>query len=60
MTSQAAASLAPPRTTITTEETCVLATLRDRYQEDRGLFSLRELVHLRFLRWLVQTGRLSP
>jgi hypothetical protein len=33
--------------------------LRNRYQEDRDLFTDRELAYLRFLRWLVRTGRLA-
>jgi hypothetical protein len=33
--------------------------LRQRYyEEDRDLWTERELAHLRFLRWLAQTGRL--
>jgi hypothetical protein len=33
--------------------------LRNRYREDQDLFTARELAHLRFLRWLVRTGRLD-
>lgn len=36
-----------------------LRLLRRRYRRDRDLFSERERAHLRFLRWLVQTG-LAP
>lgn len=36
-------------------ETIALQSLRTRYQTDHGLFSARELAHLRFLRWLVQS-----
>lgn len=35
-----------------------LHALRARYRESRDIFSPRELAHLHFLRWLVQTGRL--
>jgi hypothetical protein len=37
-----------------------LEELRRRYQEDRDLFSTQEGARLRFLRWLVQMGRLVP
>lgn len=40
-----------------TEGTAALVALRARYRESRDLFSPREMAHLRFLRWLVQTGR---
>jgi hypothetical protein len=33
--------------------------LRIRYREHRDHFTSRELAHLRFLRWLVRTGRLA-
>ena len=36
-----------------------LQALRARYRESRDLFSPCEMAHLRFLRWLVQMGRLS-
>jgi hypothetical protein len=32
--------------------------LRARYQQGADLWDERELAHLRFVRWLVQTGRL--
>ena len=32
--------------------------LRQRYAEDHDLWTVREFAHLRFLRWLAQTGRL--
>jgi hypothetical protein len=41
----------------TAEDTAALVALRARYRESRDLFSPREMAHLRFLRWLVQTGR---
>ena len=57
MTTQTALSdlLAP----FTPTEQQALRTLRAHYRQDRDLFSLSELARLRFLRWLVQTGRLA-
>ena len=43
----------------TPEEWQSLRRLRDRYQESRDVWTERELARLRFMRWLVQTGRLS-
>ena len=37
-----------------------LCALRTRYQQDADLLSERERAHVRFLRWLHQTGRLDP
>jgi hypothetical protein len=37
-----------------------LYALRDRYLQERDLFSTRELARLRFLRWLHDRGRLAP
>jgi len=37
-----------------------LCVLRTRYQQDPDLLSERERAHVRFLRWLYQTGRLEP
>jgi hypothetical protein len=37
-----------------------LHAVHTRYQQDRDLFSNRELARLRFVRWLYQTGRLVP
>jgi hypothetical protein len=34
--------------------------LRAYYRQHCDLFSAAELAHLRFVRWLVQTGRLEP
>lgn len=42
------------------EHVGALHALRARYLESRDLFNPRETAHLRFLRWLVQTGRLAP
>jgi hypothetical protein len=44
---------------VTAELTRTWQALRNRYQEDQDLFTARELAHLRFLRWLVRTGRLA-
>jgi hypothetical protein len=37
-----------------------LRVLRAYYRQHCDLFSAAELAHLRFVRWLVQTGRLEP
>lgn len=37
-----------------------LEALRERYRQSGDRFDARELAHLRFLRWLCQTGRLTP
>jgi hypothetical protein len=55
---------AQPRGTTTEEAVSSELTrawqgLHNRYREDQDLFSARELAHLRFLRWLVRTGRLA-
>ena len=49
-----------PTTTFTRAEWRALRVLRARYQQDRDLLSERERTHLRFLRWLYETGRLAP
>jgi hypothetical protein len=36
-----------------------LEKLRTRYQQDADVWTERELAQLRFLQWLVQTGRLA-
>jgi hypothetical protein len=41
------------------EQWRILRDLHLHYQEGHDLLSQRELMRLRFLRWLVQTGRLS-
>jgi hypothetical protein len=43
----------------TPSEWNALLKLRRRYQQDRDLFSARELERLRFMRWLHETGRLA-
>ena len=52
-------SPAPP-TTFARAEWRTLRVLRVRYQQDRDLLSERERAHVRFLRWLYETGRLAP
>ncbi len=37
-----------------------LVALRASYQQDHDLLSAREQERLRFVRWLVETGRLVP
>jgi hypothetical protein len=37
-----------------------LQRLRLRFQQNHDLWTPREEAHLRFLRWLVDTGRLIP
>lgn len=46
--------------TFTRQEWWALRSLRVRYLQGRDVFSARELEHLRFLRWLRNTGRLDP
>ena len=41
----------------TPTERARLHVLRDRYQATRTPFTTREVAHLRFVRWLHQTGR---
>lgn len=48
----------PTYLTYTPEQWSALQRLRVRYQQSADLWDERELAHLRFLRWLVQTGRL--
>jgi hypothetical protein len=40
-------------------EVRALEALRIRFQQDHDLFSAQERAHLRFLRWLVRTGRIA-
>jgi hypothetical protein len=41
------------------DEMAVFERLRARYQEAQDTWSEHELAHLRFLRWLHQSGRLD-
>lgn len=43
----------------TYEEMTLLRILRSRRRQNLEMFSDRELARLRFVRWLVQTGRVS-
>jgi hypothetical protein len=45
-------------TTFSADEARVLEALQSRYRNDHDIFSPRELAHLRFLRWSVDSGRL--
>lgn len=51
--------LSGPGVLFTPAEQRALRTLRARYQQDRDLFSPSEFARLRFLRWLIQSGRLA-
>ena len=44
---------------VTPEQMRAWQALRIRYRENQDLFTSREQAHLRFLRWLVRTGRLG-
>jgi hypothetical protein len=48
----------PTSDTFTVEEWCALQWLRARHQQSADLLTERELAHLRFLRWLAQSGLL--
>jgi hypothetical protein len=41
----------------TLDERLALRTLGERYHQGHDLCSVRELAHLRFLRWLYETSR---
>ena len=58
MTPQTPMPVPPPA--FTPAQWQALHALHTRYQQDRDLFSNRELARLRFVRWLYQTGRLVP
>ena len=49
---------APPPPPFSIPEQEALVALRHRFAPHHDRFSARELAHLRFLRWLFQTGRL--
>ena len=53
-------STAARAATFTGPQWCALRALRERYQQDRDLFSARERARMRFVRWLYRTGRLVP
>ena len=48
-----------PDSTFSGAEWSRLAAVRQRFAQRLDLFSEYELAHLRFLRWLVQSGRLT-
>ena len=60
MTTNTDLSKAATNTVTILDRPAALYTLRARYGESRDLFSPREMAHLRFLRWLIQSGRLTP
>lgn len=47
-------------TVFTEEEQSALAAFQWFYQQGHDLLSPREQARLRFLRWLVETGRIEP
>ncbi len=47
-----------PTYNFTLSEWAELYALRERYEQSRDLFSVREQERLRFIRWLYETGRL--
>ena len=52
-------TVVPTYDPFTPEEWSALQRLHARYQQSADLLTERELAHLRFLRWLAQTGRLT-
>jgi hypothetical protein len=44
---------------LNSEQMRILTELRALYQEHHGIFTHRELAHLRFVRWLYRTGKLT-
>jgi hypothetical protein len=45
---------------LTRSEQAALRPLRERYRRTRGLLNSGEFERLCFVRWLVETGRVSP
>jgi hypothetical protein len=41
------------------EQMLTLTALRALYQEHHGIFTQRELAHLRFVHWLYRTGKVT-
>jgi hypothetical protein len=58
MTTRTSQTAATSELTATEQQT--LSALRAHYAESQDVFSRKELNLLRFLRWLVCTGRLEP
>jgi hypothetical protein len=54
-----AAAAAVPTVVFTNYERARLDALRARYQGNQDMFTGREMARLRFLRWLVQNGRIE-
>jgi hypothetical protein len=50
----------PANAAFTAGRAVTLHALRARYRETREFFTPMEMVRLRFLRWLYETGRLMP
>jgi hypothetical protein len=46
--------------TFSRSELQILHALRERYRQDRDIFTPPELARLRFMHWLVRTGHLTP
>ncbi|HEX8918332.1 MAG TPA: hypothetical protein VF898_07505 [Chloroflexota bacterium] len=59
MTTNIQHPVTPADVTFTDQETRALEALRTRFQQDHDLLSERERAHLRFLRWLVDSGRVA-
>ena len=46
--------------TFSQSELQILHALRERYCQDRDIFTPPELARLRFMRWLARMGQLTP
>jgi hypothetical protein len=46
--------------TFSQSELQILHALRERYRQDRDIFTPPELARLRFMCWLTHTGHLTP
>ena len=46
--------------TFSRSELHILHALRERYGQDRDIFTPPELARLRFMRWLTRTDQLTP
>ncbi len=53
-------SVPPAAPVFTPTQRAALRQLRARYRAGGDLFTAPELARMRFLRWLIQTGRLVP
>lgn len=52
--------MAPPYEVFTQEEWTLIEALRALYEQGLDVLCPVERAHVRFLRWLVETGRLEP